>query len=356
MLYNLLHADTVGADADDAPSLREAFSGRFRVGAAINSWNLDETSREYTVLRKQFNVFTLENESKPEPIHPEEGRYVFGRVDRFAEFGEKTGVRLRGHTLVWHSQCPDWFFTDETGNAVTKDVLLGRMKEHITTIVSRYCGKIGTWDVVNEVLRDEGGMRESKWYQIAGTDYIKEAFRYAHEADPDARLIINDYNLESSDAKADTMAAFVREMLEESVPVHGIGLQMHLGPDTDLEKLKNNVRKFTALREIAPDFCLEVTELDLSCYRWGDTAEDVEWTDERTARFSAQYTELFRFLLELSDEGVLDTVVFWGLHDGISWLNGFPRRHRNYPLLIGRDFLLKPAFFDVTALAGTKNG
>jgi len=148
----------------------------------------------------------------------------------------------------------------------------------------------------------------------------------------------------------------VREMLREGVPVHGIGLQMHLGPDTDLEKLKNNVRKFTALREIAPDFCLEVTELDLSCYRWDDTAEDVEWTDERTARFSAQYTELFRFLLELSDEGVLDTVVFWGLHDGISWLNGFPRRHRNYPLLIGRDFLLKPAFFDVTALAGTKNG
>ena len=352
MLYN----KSMTADAADAPSLCEAFAGRFRVGAAINSWNLDESSREYAVLRKQFNVFTLENESKPEPIHPEEGRYVFGRVDRFAEFGEKTGVRLRGHTLVWHSQCPDWFFTDETGNSVSKEVLLRRMKEHITTIVSRYRGKIGTWDVVNEVLRDEGGMRESKWYKIAGTDYIKEAFRCAHEADPAARLIINDYNLESSDAKADTMGAFVREMLEEGVPVHGIGLQMHLGPDTNLEKLKNNVRKFTALREIAPDFCLEVTELDLSCYRWGDTAEDVEWTDERTAQFSAQYTELFRFLLELSDEGVLDTVVFWGLHDGISWLNGFPRRHRNYPLLIGRDFLLKPAFYEVVGLVTAENG
>ena len=180
---------SIAADAENAPSLREAFAGRFRVGAAINSWHLNENSREYAVIRKQFNVFTLENESKPEPIHPEEGRYVFDRVDRFAAFGEKAGVRLRGHTLVWHSQCPDWFFHDENGNFVEKEVLLRRMKEHITTIVSRYRGKIGTWDVVNEVIRDEGGMRESKWYKIAGTDYIKEAFRCAHEADPAARLI-----------------------------------------------------------------------------------------------------------------------------------------------------------------------
>lgn len=350
------YTPSLTADAPQAPSLCEAFAGHFRVGAAINSWHLNENSREYAVIRKQFNVFTLENESKPEPIHPEEGRYVFGRVDRFAEFGEKTGVRLRGHTLVWHSQCPDWFFTDENGNFVEKEVLLRRMKEHITAIVSRYRGKIGTWDVVNEVIRDEGGMRESKWYKIAGTDYIKEAFRCAHEADPAARLIINDYNLESSEAKADTMAAFVREMLEEGVPVHGIGLQMHLGPDTDFGKLKKNVRKFTALREIAPDFCLEVTELDLSCYRWGDEAEDIEQTPEYEAWFAAKYAELFRFLLELSDEGVLDTVVFWGIHDGASWLNGFPRRHKNYPLLIGREFVLKPAFFEVTGLVSGENG
>lgn len=332
-------------------SLCGAFSKWFKVGAAINSWNLDAMSEEYKLLTREFNVFTLENESKPEPIHPEEGRYVFDGVDRFAAFGEKTGVTLRGHTLVWHSQCPMWFFYDEEKNPVSEDVLLGRMREHITTVVSRYKGKIAVWDVVNEVLRDEGGMRESLWYKISGKKYIKEAFRCAHEADPDARLIINDYNLESSDAKADTMVELVREMLEEGVPVHGVGLQMHLSLWTDMEQLKRNVHKLAALREIAPDFRLEVTELDMSCYQWTDEAADIDWTEEMTARFTAKYEELFRFYMEMAEEGVLDTVVFWGLHDGISWLNGFPRRHKNYPLLIGRGMEKKPAYDAVMKLA-----
>lgn len=342
-----------------APSISESFAkyirektGKdFRVGAAINSWNLREDTREYAVLTKQFDVFTLENESKPAPTHPEPGKYVFEGVDRFAAFGEETGKKLRGHTLVWHSQCPMWLFFDEKQELVSEDVLIERMREHIRTVVGRYKGRIAVWDVVNEVLRDEGGMRESLWYKIAGKNYIKEAFRIAHEADPEARLIINDYNLESSDAKADTMAELVREMIEEGIPVDGIGLQMHLNLlDTDMEKLKKNVRKFTALREIKPDLMLEVTELDMSCYRWADESADVEWTDELHEQFSAKYTELFRFCLELAEEGVLDSVVFWGLDDGHSWLNGFPRRHRNYPLLIGRGFELNKAFFDVIDL------
>ena len=258
-------------------------------------------------------------------------------------------MTLRGHTLVWHGQVPDWFFRDGAKEAAA-ELLLDRMNHHIRTMVTRYRGRIHTLDVVNEVLRDGGGMRESLWYKISGKEYIKEAFRTAHEADPDARLIINDYNLESSDEKADTMNDLVRELLAEGVPVHGIGLQMHLGLDTDMERLKKNVRKLAAIREIAPDFMLEVTELDMSCYRWGDTAEDIEWTDELTDRFTEKYTELFRFYLELAEEGVLDTVIFWGLHDGVSWLNGFPRKHKNYPLLIGREFVLKPAFFEVIGL------
>jgi len=301
------------------------------------------------VIKKHFNVFTLENQSKPEPVHPTEDQWVFEPVDRSAQFGEEDGMTLRGHTLVWHGQVPRWFFHDGEGDA-SAELLLARMRNHIHTMVTRYRGKIHTWDVVNEVLKDEGGLRESAWYRISGKEYIKEAFRAAHEADPDARLIINDYNLESSEAKADTMAELVREMLAEGIPVHGIGLQMHLGLDTDMERLKKNVRKFTAIRDIAPDFKLEVTELDVSCYRWGDEAEDIEWTEELTNRFTAKYNELFRFYLELAEEGALDTVVFWGLHDGVSWLNGFPRKHKNYPLLIGRDFELKPAFYDVIGL------
>lgn len=340
----------ITAADSSAPSLCGAYEGRLKIGAAINTWHLEKDSKAYEVIRRHFNVFTLENQSKPEPVHPEENRWVFAPVDRFASFGEECGVTLRGHTLVWHSQCPGWFFRDGDADA-SADLLLARMKEHITTMVSRYRGRIHTWDVVNEVLRDEGGLRESAWYRISGKEYIREAFRTAHEADPDARLIINDYNLESSDAKADTMAELIREMIADGIPVHGIGLQMHLGLDTDMERLKRNVRKLASIREIAPDFKLEVTELDMSCYRWGDEAEDIQWDEEKTVRFTDKYTELFRFYLELAEEGVLDTVVFWGLHDGVSWLNGFPRKHKNYPLLIGRDFELKPAFFAVAALA-----
>ena len=333
-----------------APSLCDAFAGKLKIGAAVNTWNLQEDSDAYRVIRRHFNVFTLENQSKPEPTHPEENRWVFDPVDRFAQFGEEAGVTLRGHTLVWHQQVPEWFFRDGEKTA-SAELLLNRMREHITTLVTRYRGRIHTWDVVNEVIRDEGGLRESPWFKIAGKSYIAEAFRCAHEADPDARLIINDYYLESLDTKADAMESFVREMIADGVPVHGIGLQMHLDLDTDIEHLKKNVRKLASIRNIAPDFKLEVTELDMSCYRRDDDAEDILWDDEKTAKFSAKYTELFRFYLELAEEGVLDTVVFWGLHDGVSWLNNVLRKHKNYPLLIGREFALKPAFWDVLDLA-----
>ena len=330
---------------DAAPSLKEAFAGKLKIGAAVNTRHLSGDTPECRTIKKQFSVLTLENESKPEPVQPQEGRFVFGPLDRFAAFGEENGIRLRGHTLVWHSQCPAWFF-----EGADRDLLLKRMRDHIGTVVSRYRGKIAVWDVVNEALKDSGGMRESPWYKIIGEDYIAEAFRAAREADPGARLILNDYNLESSDAKVGTMAAVAEKLLRDGVPLDGIGFQMHLGPDTDLGKLRENVRKITALRSLRPDFQIEVTELDLSAYRWGDLAEDIEWTEERERRFRETYAALFRFYLELAEEGVLDSVVFWGLSDGVSWLNGFPRRHRNYPLLIGRDLRLKPAFFEVAGI------
>jgi len=337
------------AFSPDVPSLKEVFRDRLQIGAAVNTWNFDPGTDACRVIRKQFGILTLENESKPMYIHPEEDRYFFDRFDRFVRFGEENGILLRGHTLVWHGQCPDWFFRDGDSDA-SRGLLLSRMKEHIGTVVSRYRGRVAVWDVLNEVLRDEGGLRESRWYKIAGEDYIPAAFFAAREADPDARLVINDYNLESSEAKADTMAALVEKLIRDGVPVDAVGLQMHLNLFTDLELLKKNVRKLADLRRLKPDFKLEVTELDLSCYRWGDNAEDLSWTEELEQAFREKYTALFRFYLELAEEGVLDTVVFWGLNDGVSWLNGFPVRRRNYPLLIGRDNLVKQAFFDVASL------
>lgn len=341
---------------NDAPSLCETFSSYFRVGAAVNTWILDSdknTEKENALIKHQFNVFTLENESKPVYVHPEKDRYDFSKFDRFVRFGQETGTKLRGHTLLWHGQCPDWFFYDDNGNEVSSEILIERLREHVTTIVSRYKGKISTWDVCNEVIKDDGsGMRESKWYKIGGKEVIKEAYRAAHKADPGARLILNDYGLENGDKKTDAIIAFVREMASEGVHIDGIGLQMHLNLfETDMDSLKKNVGRILTLRDDIPGFRLEVTELDMSCYRWNDKSEDIIWTDELEERFICQYSTLFRYFMELSEQDLLDTVVFWGIGDRYSWLNGFPRKHKNFPLLIDRDLKFKDAFYKIAELA-----
>lgn len=340
---------------DGAPSLCEAYADYFKVGAAINSWNLDGESDEFKTIIKNFNVFTLENESKPDAMHPAEDKYNFDTVDKFVEFGEEYGVSLRGHTLIWHSQCPDWFFKGENGQGkASAELLLQRIEEHVTTIVSHYKGKIDTWDVVNEVIADDYGLRRSDWYNIVGDydgdgdeyDFIEAAFKAARAADPDARLIINDYSLESSTNKAITMYNAVKKMLEDGTPIDGVGLQMHIGNGANAESMRENIKILARLKNINPDFVIEVTELDVNCYNWGEKA-DVELTDEFLERFSKTYTDVFNMLMDLSEEGILDSVVFWGIHDGVSWLNDGAK---NYPMLIARELELKDAYYDVLEL------
>lgn len=344
---------------DGAPSLRDVYADYFQVGAAVNPRDFEEGTDRFKIIDKQFDVYTLENDTKAENIHPAEDEYNFEATDQLVEFGEKYDKTVRGHTLVWHSQCPDWFFCDENGDDVTADVLVERMKEHITTIVSRYKGKIDTWDVCNEVIDDNYGLRFSDWLRIIGDydgdgdnyDFVEIAFQTAREADPDARLIINDYSLEVNGNKAVTMYNMVKQLLEEGVPIDGIGLQMHIDYETDVERMRKNFELLTKLREVDPDFVLEVTELDLSCFTSNDNSTEKEITEEFTQQFDAKYCEVFNLLMDLSEEGILDTVVFWGYDDGSSWLNEFPVEGRtNYPLLIDRDLKFKSAYWDLMNL------
>ncbi len=338
---------------ENAPSLYEEFADYFQIGAAINPSDLEEGTERFNIITNQFNVFTMENDTKPDHIHPSEDTYNFTNTDKFVEYGEKYDKTLRGHTLIWHSQCPDWFFYDDEGNEVTADVLVDRINEHVTTIVSRYKGKIDTWDVVNEVLDDAYGLRFSKWLKLVGDydgdgddyDFIEIAFRAAHEADPDARLIINDYSLESNTNKAITMYNMVKDMLEEGVSIDGIGIQMHIGVNTDIELARNNIEILAGLKEEYPDFIIEVTELDMSCYDWGDESIEVDLTDEFVQKFDDKYCELFNMLMDFAEEGVIDTVVFWGYNDGASWLNGSPEGRVNHPLLIDRELKFKSAYW-----------
>lgn len=341
---------------DNAPSLYEAFADYFKVGACINPWTISNTSSDdFKSIMKQFNTFVLENASKPDAMHPSENTYNFTNVDAYVEFGEKYDVTLRGHTLIWHSQVPDWFFyaSGVSGEPATAEQLMQRIDEHVTTIVSRYAGKIDTWDVVNEVINDGGGLRYSKWLEIIGDydgdgdkyDYIEQAFISARAADPDARLIINDYNMEWSEQKTISMYLAVKKMLEDGVPIDGIGLQMHISYDTNIDTLRSNLEKLARLREINPDFILEVTELDMNCNGWNGDPDDKEFIE----KYNQTYKDLFALLMEYSEMGLIDSVVFWGINDGNSWLNSSEKD--NYPFLIARDNELKSAYWDVISLA-----
>ena len=342
-----------------APSLYEAFADYFNVGTCINSWNLNSTtSSDFRSFMKQFNTFVYENESKPDAMHPSENTYNFSNMDKLVDFGQKYGVNLRGHTLIWHAQCPDWFFykSGTSGTKATAAKVLERIDTHVTTIVSRYKGKVRSWDVVNEVLNDDGTLRDSNWLQTVGDydgdgdkyDFIEQAFRSAAAADPDAKLIINDYNLEWSTAKTQGMYDLVKSMLEDGIKVDGIGLQMHIGYDTNISQLRTNMEKLAGLKKYNPNFTLEVTEMDVSCFKWGDDSKTVDLNATFMAQYNKTYTEAFKLFMDLADRGVVDTVVFWGINDGNSWINSDGRV--NHPFLIARENKIKSTYWEVLSL------
>jgi endo-1,4-beta-xylanase len=179
------------------PALKNAFAKAFRVGAAISTDQaIGNEPRALELAGKQFNTITPENLLKWQEVHPELKRYDFDAADKYVDFGQKHDMFVIGHNLVWHNQTPSWVFEDESGAPVEREALIARMREHIQSVVGRYRGRIGGWDVVNEGIADDGSMRKSKWQQIIGDDYLPMAFRFAHEADSNAELYYNDYRLQ----------------------------------------------------------------------------------------------------------------------------------------------------------------
>ncbi len=356
-LYRLHAAD------QRIPSLAEHFDGVMKIGAAVNAWQLSENADIYQVLTKQYNAFVLENEMKPERVNPAPGVYRLDAGDTFAQFGEETGAVLRGHTLVWHSQVPAWWFegSGEDGRA-TQEELLTRMEEYITTLVTHYRGKIDTWDVVNEAFSDNGsGLRgadeNSLWTSIIGdldgdgseTDYIEQAFYFARAADPEAQLILNDYNLEGDPVKLEAFYQTVKAMLEKGVPIDGVGIQGHINLGwPSVESFEAAIEKLASLKEYNPDFVVQITELDVSIFEWGDESLEKETDLILQTQFAARYADLFDMFARQAEKGNLDMVLTWGVYDGGSWLNNYPVEGRtNAPLLFDRDMKAKPAFWAI---------
>ena len=358
VLVNVL-ATFCFAPAYPQPALKDAFQGKFMVGAALGGFRIMGFDTTAAVLVEQhFNTVTPENSMKWERIHPEPGKYRFKVADRMVEQGEKNGMHLLAHTLVWHKQTPEWVFLDQHGNLTTRDTLLMRMRDHIQTIMGRYRGKIDTWDVVNEAINDDGTLRESLWYKIIGEDYIEKAFRYAMEADPDAQLIYNDFSLANRAKRAGTIK-LIKHLQQKGIRVDGVGMQAHYDlEDPALKEVEKSIIAFSQL-----GVQVMITELDVSVLPPPDNQPGAEVTGRFEYRpeldpyinglpdsvqhlLAERYAGLFSIFVKHSDK--ISRVTFWGVDDGASWKNNDPVRGRtDYALLFDRNFQPKPAFHSV---------
>lgn len=336
--------------------LKEAAEGDFYIGAALNYNQINGKEHEaIEIIKKEFNTISPENVLKIGPVHPKQQDYNFEPADKFVAFGVENKMFIVGHTLVWHSQVPDWLFVDEKGREVSRDTLLQRMQSHVTTVVGRYKGKIGGWDVVNEALEDDGSLRQSKWLTIIGEGYLQKAFEYAKAADPDAELYYNDYNLWKP-AKRKGAVRLVKSLQEKGIQVDGIGMQGHYGIDyPSLKDLEASIEAFAAL-----GVKVMVTELDIDLLpnptgrQGADIVHTVEaqegfnpyadgLPDSVEQKLTRRYAELFTLFQKHSDK--IDRVTLWGVADHNSWLNNWPMQGRtSYPLLFDRQYQPKPAY------------
>jgi len=351
------------ASAGAAPQgLKDTFRSAFLVGAAIAPKQFEEQDvANAALVKREFNTISPENVLKWVVVHPQPDHYDFAPADKYVAFGERNGMFIVGHTLVWHSQVPGWVFQDAQGQPLTRDALLARMKDHIQTVVGRYKGRIKGWDVVNEALNEDGTLRQTPWMRIIGPDYIAKAFQFAHEADPAAELYYNDYNLDYA-AKRNGAVRLVKSLLDQGIPVKAIGSQEHLKLTTPTAaEVDSSIRAFAAL-----GVKVNMTELDIDLLPQATrNSADVSLRagpapslnpyaaglpDSLQRKLARRYQDLFR--VYMANQEAIDRITFWGVSDGDSWLNGWPVPGRtSYPLLFDRQLGKKPAYDAVAAVA-----
>jgi len=342
------------AERNLQPALKEALKDKFLIGVAVNA---DQAAGKDTaalrVIKQHFNSVVPENCMKSEVIHPQEDKFDFTLSDQFVDFAEKNHMFIIGHTLIWHSQAPAWFFVDKAGKDVSREVLIERMRKHISTVVGRYKGRVQGWDVVNEAINDDGTFRQSKFYKIIGEDYIRLAFEFAHEADPQAQLHYNDYSMALPE-KRDGVVKLIQNLQKQGVKVDCIGMQGHLTMDfPTVDEEEKSIMAFSAL-----GVKVMITELDITVlpspkpnvgadvstsyqYRKEMNPYQAGLPDSVATRWNNRMGQFFKLFIKHSD--VISRVTLWGVSDGQTWRNNWPIAGRkDYPLLFDRDYNPKP--------------
>lgn len=361
--------------------LFENFKGDFRLGAALAGIVYDSEQRKIIketslldedIASRHFNLIVAENDTKMEYVYKAEKTFDFTRADKLIQFGKKNNQSVRWHTLVWHSQSPDWIF-DKDGIAaprpqwkpgqpfkiptaeeiaakctVSKSELEKRLQNYIFTVGERYSKDICSVDVVNECISDKNFRLRtiedySRWNYVLGEDYIEKAFFWAREAFPNSSLVINDYNLEMIRGKREGMRDLLEVLLRKGVPVDTVGLQMHIDiKNPKLEEIEETIEMFGKL-----GLNVIVTEMEISMYTDKDEKRK-EYTQELLEEQALRYRKIFDLFRKEAKKGILKDVVLWGVTDRFSWKNNFPAPGRtDAPLLFDVNGKEKPAFFEL---------
>jgi len=304
----------------------------FHIGTAVAFPHLRHNRRYAATLAREFSMLTAENTMKWAALRPDRQRYDFTDADYLARFAAANHQVLRGHTLLWHQALPAWLSSASLSNRQWENTL----RNHIDIVVHHFRGQVQTWDVVNEAIDENKGcaLRDSLWLAHLGPDYIARAFRWAHAADPAARLYYNDYGAEGMNRKSDAVYRLVSGLLEHGVPMHGVGLQMHVSPE-DHPRLTDVARNMRRLGKAG--LAVQVTELD------------VRLKTPVTPKKLAEQARLYRDILQIClDNKNCTACVTWGFTDAYSWVPGFFKGY-DQALLFDAAYRPKPAYQAWTA-------
>jgi len=304
----------------------------FPIGVAVPAGDFDssvlDSVERQNIVETHFSEITAENIMKPSYLHPTEGNFDFTDADALINYAAANGLDVHGHTLVWHSQIPDWMVTYSGDEAAWTTM----MENHVTTIATHFAGDVVSWDVVNEALNEDGSLRNSVWLQNVGSDFIALAFEAAEAADANADLYYNDFNLENNGDKLDGAISLIQGLTANSVPIDGIGFQMHV--TMDFPSVQNIRAAFSKV--VDTGLKLKLTELDVS-RSFSDNLQTVtELSESYDLQLYERYRQIVAAYLDVVPAAQRGGITVWGITDDDSWLSEF-RNNTDFHQTINTD-------------------
>lgn len=321
-----------------------AYKRNIFIGTAVNVSHLENDKEYKEVLQSEFNMVVSENAMKWSRLRPDKDTFDFDQADKLVAFAEENKMAVRGHTLMWDVKLPTWV-TEGT----TDEEMLSILETHIKTVAGRYKDRIYAWDVVNEPITDEGEFVESELYKRLGDKYIELSFKWVKEADPKAKLFLNDWGSDWINKRSDKLYEIVKDLIAKGVPIDGVGFQMHLG----LGRCKTSptVPEMSSIRENFKRFAdlgleIHITEMDIQI-NYGEGTEE-----EKLKEQAESYKNILETALESQN---FKALIVWGVNDKYSWITDLNDGNKDAPLIFDLENKPKPAYYTIKEILGKTN-